>query len=86
MRKEKRYPFNMSKHQHDIFFRYNRCKNERDAKRLEGAWTIEEEERYEALILSLGELLEYGAGIVWLTGKEWALANESAAWAACMRK
>ena len=81
----KRYPFNMEKHQHDIFFRYNRCKNEQYEKFMNGTLTDEEDDRYEELIEQLGHLLEYGCGVVWLTGKEWALANETANWAAMMR-
>jgi len=81
----KRYPFNMEKHQHDIFFRRNRALNERDAKRQAGTITDKEEEQYEKLIGELNHLLCYPAGIVYLTGKEWALANETANWAGCMR-
>ena len=82
----KRYPFNMGKHQHDIFFRYNRAKNEYDDKCYNGTITTKEIERYEALIASLANLLEYGTGIAWLTGKEYGLAQECVAWAGSIRK
>ena len=81
----KRYPFNMNKHQHDIFFRYNRCKNELYEKEMNGTITDEEIDKYEELIEKLGHLLECGCGIVWLTGKEYGLANETANWASMMR-
>lgn len=81
----KRYPFNMEKHQHDIFFRLNRAKNEYDEKCYNGSITEPEEREYESLIDGLEDLMGYGTGIVWLTGKEWALANESAVWASAMR-
>lgn len=84
----KKYPFNMNKHQHDIFFRYNRCKNEFDDKLMNKNYHITDDEidRYENLIKQLENLLQYGCGIVWLTGKEWALANETVAWAGIIRK
>ena len=83
----KRYPFNMSKHQHDIFFRLNRAKNELDDKRNDLSYRFKdgEIEKYEGLIKGLEDLMGYGPGIVYLTGKEWALATESANWAACIR-
>ena len=43
----KRYPFNMNKHQHDIFFRYNRAKNEYDDKCYNGTITSKEIDQYE---------------------------------------
>ena len=85
MKETKRYPFNMNKHQHDIFFRYNRAKNEEDDKFYAGTLTADECDKYENLIERLGGLLEYGTGIVWLTGKEWALAKETVAWAETTR-
>ena len=87
MKETKRYPFNMNKHQHDIFFRYNRAKNEEDDKFYAGTLTAEECDKYEKLIERLADLLEYcgGNNIVWLTGKEWALANETVAWAEATR-
>lgn len=81
----KRYPFNMSKHQHDIFFRYNRAKNEYDDKCYSNTITAEQMDKYEDLIAGLENLLEYGTGIVWLTGREWGLANETVNWASCQR-
>lgn len=85
MKKAKKYPFNMSKHQHDIFYRYNKAKNEEDDKFYDGTLTADEADKYEALIEALDNLLSYGIGIVWLTGKEWALANETVAWAEATR-
>lgn len=87
MKNEKRYPFNMNKHQHDIFFRYNRARNEFDDKLYDRNYHITDAEidKYEKLIGELESLLDYGCGIVYLTGKEWALANETANWASMMR-
>lgn len=82
----KRYPFNMGKHQHDIFFRLNRAKNEYDDKCMDGTITVAEVDKYESLIQSLEDLLSYGTGIVWLTGDEWKLATESSAWAESIRR
>lgn len=82
----KRYPFNMTKHQHDIYFRYNRAKNEYDDKCYDGTITETEHDQYETLINSLANLLNYGTGVVWLTGKEYGLAKESAAWADSTRR
>lgn len=86
MKNTKRYPFNMNKHQHDIFFRYNRAKNEYDDKCYDGTITAKECEQYEKLIDALANLLGYGTGIVWLTGKEYGLAQETVAWAGSSRK
>ena len=83
---EKRYPFNMNKHQHEIFFRYNRAKNDLYDKFMNGILTEKEEARYEDLIGKLSHLLDYGCGIVWLTGKEYGLAQETVGWAAAMRR
>ena len=85
MKQTKRYPFNMSKHQHDIFFRYNRAKIEYDEKCYNGTITVEECRKYEELINGLDRLLHYGIGIVWLTGEEYGLAKESAFWAGLIR-
>ena len=81
----KTYPFNMTKHQHDIFFRYNRAKNEYDDKCYNNTITTKEIAQYEVLIGRLSSLLEIGTGIVWLTGKEYGLAQETVAWADCIR-
>lgn len=86
MKQTKRYPFNMNKHQHDIFFRYNRAKNEYDEKCHNGTIKPYEHDRYENLIDALANLLGYGTGIVWLTGKEYGLAQETVAWAGGARK
>lgn len=81
----KRYPFNMNKYQHDIFFRYNRARNEMDEKFLEGTLSTEELDKYERLIEGLENLLNYGIGIVWLTGREFGLAKETVLWADTVR-
>lgn len=82
----KRYPFNMNKHQHDIFFRYNRARNELDEKFFEGTLSTKELDKYEQLIEGLEKLLNYGIGIVWLTGRELGLAKETVLWADTVRR
>ena len=84
----KRYPFSFWKHAHDIEFRRNRAKNELYTKQMNHILKDGEEERYEKLIEDLGHILCYlpdYKGIIWLTGKEYALANESVCWAESMR-
>ena len=65
----KTYPFNMNKHQHDIFYCYNRAKNIGDYEKAE----------------EISGLLRYPAKVVWLTGKELGLAKNCAIWADEMR-
>ena len=76
----KRYPFNLNKHAHDLEFRRNRAMN------IQGSLSMDDKEyaRYQKLIDDLADILLYfhnGDGIIWLTGKEWALAKESVMWA-----
>ena len=85
----KRYPFNLQKHAHDIEFRRNRAKNELYTKQMNGVLKDGEEEKYEQLIEDLGNITLYfpdNKGIIWLTGKEYGLANESVGWAESMRR
>lgn len=86
MKETKRYPFSMAKHEHDIFFRYNRAQNELHEKRMNGTLTDEEADRYETLINGLSAILEQCGPVAWLTGKEYGLAQETVCWAATMRK
>ena len=81
----KRYPFNMNKHQHNLYYRYEKLRNEYDDRLYSGNITAQQCEKYEALIDALGKILDYGTGIVWLTGKEYALARDTAAWAEIVR-
>lgn len=84
----KRYPFSLRKHGHDIEFRWNRLFNEQYDKSSEGTLTNEEDEKYEELKDRLERiLLTYpdGSGVIWLEGKDWALAQETVAWAESAR-
>ena len=82
MKQQRLYPFSAKNHAHDIVFRRNRAKNEW----AESGYT---NERLEKLIDDLGAILDKAVGcvpVIWLTGKEWALAQESVIWAYSMRK
>ena len=84
----KRYPFSLRKHGHDLMFRRNRAMNEYYAKDSEGTLTDEEEQAYTDIIDRLAEITSYypdGSGVIWLEGKDWALAQESVAWAESAR-
>ena len=79
MAQTKRYPFSLRKHAHDLEFRRNRALNE---------WFDTEDEqkkdRRQPLIDALANILLYCPdykGIIWITGKEYGLANESVQWA-----
>lgn len=87
----KLYPFSARKHAHDIEFRRNRVYN-----LLEDCATATEfnEEQYDYLEKLAGRLDELlnatlgtqdNNGIAWLTGKQHALAKETALWAAEQR-
>ena len=82
----KLYPFNATKHAHDVEFRYNRVFNTMHDKRMNGE-VDDEYEKLDELHTKLQGVLEQcmGGGIVWLEGKDWALANECIGWAATMR-
>lgn len=76
---EKLYPFNLAKHEHDIFFRYNRAKNELDEN-----WQTMNRAQFDKLdklVDDLQELLGLMGGVVWLTGKQYGLAKECVIWA-----
>ena len=78
----KTYPWNASKHAHDIFFRLNRC-----WLAMQEETDIETLDRLERLHNELDDLLDIcqGGGIVWLTGKQFGLARECELWAAANR-
>lgn len=62
MANEKRYPFNLAKHEHDIFFRYNRAKNELDEN-----WKTmnrSEFDKLDKLINTLSEILGMVGGVL----------------------
>lgn len=85
---KKLYPFSMRKHGHDLEFRRNRAMNELWAKQDAGTLSAAEERQYEELIDRLAEItLHYpdSNGIVWLNGRDWALAHESMMWAEAER-
>ena len=84
----KLYPFSLRRYGHDLEFRRHRAMHEMYDKECEGTLTARERAQYEALIEGLEQItLTYpdSRGVVWLTGKQWALANESSAWACAMR-
>lgn len=79
----KKYPFSIAKHGHDIEFRINRIKNIRDDMRDAGTMTDELEERADNVLEALYEILSYypEGGVVWLPGKLYGIAKETAIWA-----
>ncbi len=87
MGKVKRYPFSGTKHAHDIDFRCNRCFNEMCD--MDSGIANYDETRYSALEKLYGQLSdllsEMHEGIVWLTGKQYGLAQECVLWAAHQR-
>ena len=83
---QKRYPFSVHKHAHDIEFRRNRVKNTIDACHMgEIFYTSENLQKLYVLEEKLTDLLlavMSGNGIVcYLTGEQIALAKESVLWA-----
>lgn len=87
--KVKRYPFSLRKHAHDLIFRRNRAMNEYYAKDSDGILTPKEEKAYTDIIDRLAEITSYcpdGRGVIWLEGKDYALAHESVMWAESMRR
>lgn len=85
----KRYPFSLRKHEHDLLFRRNRAMCEYWDKDREGTLTEAEDKKYTWLIDKLAEITSYypdGRGIIWLEGKDYALAHESVMWAESMRR
>lgn len=92
MKKQKLYPFNAQKHAHDIEFRKNRCYNERLEMVLEVSnFDQKLYDKLDEMECLLSDLLcaiigtQDCRGIAWLTGKQWALAQESVLWATSMR-
>lgn len=80
---QKKYPFSLRKHAHDLEFRRNRALNE---------WFDTEDEnkkdRLQKLIDDLADILltfPDNRGVIWLTGKEYGLAIESVNWAQANR-
>lgn len=87
MKYTKKYAFSMTKHAHDLFYRYNVVKNlyEDWDPEYTSAEDYEESKRLYDLMNDLQDLLSKGGGIVWLTGKEYGLAKETVLWADAMR-
>lgn len=80
--KQKLYPFSVQKHAHDIDFRRNRAFNEFVESEYKDA-------RLARLLEQLDEircLMAGGVKVVWLTGQQYALAQESVGWAIAERK
>lgn len=71
--KEKRYPFSARQHIHDLCFRAYKAGNE-------GCFELKEQ-LDKIICKAIG-----GVPIIWLTGKEYALAIESVHWAAEQRQ
>ena len=83
---EKTYPFNATKHAHDIELRYNRVSNElSDLEQTRGS-NYDDMAKLETLKYALDDLLSYmRPGIVWLDGKRYGLAKETVNWSTCYR-
>ena len=83
---QKKYPFSLRKHAHDLEFRRNRAKNE-----LFDLYDSDDEQkkaRLQRLIDDLADILltfPDNRGVIWLTGKEYGLAMESVNWAEANR-
>ena len=75
MKNQKRYPFSIARHAHDIEYRRNR------------AYNASELEIYKALsgLLQVMKWQSKDGRITWLTGPQIALAKESVAWAEAQR-
>ena len=83
MKEQKRYPFNMQKHQHDLGFKSARLFNVAMDKAGRGEdptaeWELKEKIDNISLMLINGN-------IVWLTWEELTLAREAVGWAVGMR-
>ena len=88
---EKKYPFSVQKHAHDIEFRKNRVWNTlRDMESGDIAW---DEKQYDMLLDHLDQLRDLldavmnsrDGRIAYLTGKQIALAKDCIAWASGVR-
>ena len=80
--KQKLYPFSVQKHAHDIDFRRNRAFNEfaeSEYKNPALAKLIEQLDEIRCLMVG-------NAKVVWLTGKQYALAQECVCWAVAERR
>ncbi len=76
----KKYPFSARKHAHDIDFRRDRCFNE--ICKLEIA--CKDTRKHRILLEQLDTLrnmLVGDIGVVWLTGEQYALAQDCVRWA-----
>lgn len=84
---DKKYPFSVQKHAHDIEYRKNKVWNTlRDMESGEIPWDDKEYDRLQDLLDQLRGLLDVvqfgGNGyVVYLTGKQIGLAKECVAWA-----
>lgn len=81
----KKYPFSARKHAHDIDFRRDRCFNEMCKLEIAG----KDVRKHSSLLERLDELrvlLVGGIGVVWLTGEQYALAQDCVRWAAENRR
>lgn len=88
--REKRYPFSVQKHAHDIEFRRNRVANSIDDMCYgEIEWDEDEFDRLEKLRDALDDLMlavMNGDGrVAWLTGSLFGLAKETVEWARMTR-
>jgi len=85
MSKTKSYPFSVTKHQHDIEFRFNRVKNEMyDMEHGDIPWDDATYEKMNELSDQLEELMSYvygSGGIAWIPGHLYGLAQDTVAWA-----
>ena len=81
----KTYPFSLTRHGHDLEFRKNRCFNlTRDMEVGSIPMNEKEYDYMETLRKDINEILSYhsGNGIVFLPGRLYEVAKESAVWAA----
>lgn len=90
MQKEKKYPFNMERHAHDIVFLRNRLYNTAmDLIFKYGEKAVADKvDKLMAQRDELGGLLDIyrNGNIAWLTGKELNLARNAVGWAASQRR
>lgn len=80
----KLYPFSFIKHGHNIELAYNHqwliCREMKDGER---PYEQSAFDHFNAML----EVLERTGqtGVVWVSGKDWALLNDLSAWAVCYR-
>ena len=88
---EKKYPFSVQKHAHDIEYRKNKIWIAmRDMESGEIPWDENQYDKMERELDELSDLLDavlFGGNgrIAYLTGKQIGLAKECVAWASCSR-